>query len=164
MKKRIIVDMFIVLIVLLAIKIVGFVNSIPDFSIRNDIYDDDAKIAEINVNSAFTNNDLGINMSRSGYEGITKLFQIHSDTSTATLTFEYEAIVTKGSFKCVLVTPNNEVITIGEQSDSVIKTLKLDKGFSYLKVVAKDSADVNYDIRLTGIDYPIVSAKYEIGI
>lgn len=164
MKKRIIVDIFIVLIILLAIKIVGFVNSIPDFSIRNDIYDDDAKIAEINVNSAYTNHDLGVNMTQEGYEGVTKLFQIHSDTSTATLTFEYEANVIKGSFKCVLVTPDHEVITIGEQSGSVTKTLKLEKGFSYLKVVAKDSADVSYDIRLAGIDYPIVSAKYEIGI
>jgi hypothetical protein len=164
MKKRVIIDIFIVLIVLLTIKVVGFVKSIPDFSIRNDIYDDEEMIMEIQVNSSYNNHDVGVKMSLSDYEGITNLFEIYAKNNEASLTFEYDAEVTKGSFKCVLVTPDNEIIDIGEQSGKEMKVLNLKKGFYYLKVVAKDSATVNYSVDVTGIDLSNVHATYKVNI
>ncbi|MDR5659311.1 hypothetical protein RH915_07395 [Serpentinicella sp. ANB-PHB4] len=106
-------------------------------------YDDDQYILQEKDNYTFTNRsyqdeDENYAMTFDTFYGVETLWEMDAEAE-GKLFLEYESNLKKGSFRCVLVTPENEVITLFDGTDKGKLELDVVEGKSWLKIVGKDA-------------------------
>ncbi len=85
-----------------------------DFNLANTIYDDDEKIIKANEYSVLTEKLIGVNLEFESFVRVHRIFDISADSNESCITIELNSELEKGSFKCVLVTPDDQIINILE--------------------------------------------------
>lgn len=132
------------LLLILSIIMITVLNGCSRVSAyQKGIYDKDKEIVKQNDSATFfkrigntTNDTLAISFS--SFSGMESLWSIKSKGDN-TLTIDYDLDLDKGRFKCVLITPDDEVINIFEDEDKDNKTIELPEGKSRIKIVGKEA-------------------------
>lgn len=133
---------------LLFVIIVGLLNIIPlaksHYIGKNqrNIYNDDLKIIDQGDSYSFLyKEDISQGNSvdlKFKFIGSDTLWEIETNNE-ATLNIKYNSNISSGKFKVVLITPENEIINILNESDSGQKEIKLTNGKSRIKMVGLDA-------------------------
>lgn len=119
---------------------------------RNAIYDDSVKIAKssdshLSVMSVYNRNDNEFNMSAQSFTGAKTIWN-YDAKNEGDVTFSYSLSVSEGGkAKLVLITPDNEVVTLIENIDNIeeiqSQTVSLKKGKNRIKIVGYDDPKLN---------------------
>ena len=133
---------------LMFVIIIGLINIIPliqdQYIGKNQkyIYNDDLKIMDQGDSYSFSykegiceGNTVDLKFK---FTGSNTLWDIETNNE-AVINIDYSANISDGKFKVILITPENEIINVLEQSDSGKKEIKLKNGTSRIKMVALDA-------------------------
>ncbi|MCW3491627.1 hypothetical protein [Dethiobacter alkaliphilus] len=81
------------------------------------------------------------------FSGTDELWDIESKDN-GFITFDYFSDVKSGKFKCVLISPDNDIKTIFELSGEGVKTLEIEDGSSRVKIVGSNASG-EFEISVT---------------
>lgn len=145
---------------------IGLINIIPliqdQYIGKNQkyIYNDDLKIMNQGDSYSFSykegiceGNTVDLKFK---FTGSNTLWDIETNNE-AVINIDYSANISDGKFKVILITPENEIINVLEQSDSGEKEIELKNGKSRIKIIGLDAEgslklniEENEQIILTG--------------
>lgn len=141
----------IIALFLFCFTIVSFSGCAAD---RNTIYDDDTQIVKsadshLSQMSVYSRNDNEFNMSARAFTGAKTVWN-YTAKNEGDVTFSFSLSVSGGGkAKLVLITPENEVITLVENVDNnetdemQSQTVSLKKGKNRIKIVGYDDPKLN---------------------
>lgn len=151
------------IVILLSILILGIVTGCNVNDYQKNIYSDNSKIVKEGDSYTFKNR-LGsttkdeINIKFSTFYGMQTIWIIEA-SKEGVLTINYESQIKNGDFKTVLISPDDVVSHIFEQSENGNTTLNIPKGKSRIKIVGNGAngevaitikPDENMQIRISG--------------
>lgn len=119
---------------------------------KNDIYDDNERIAQAGDSFSFykrigETSDKKADLKYSRFSGVQTIWAIETD-GNSDINITYDSLVSSGKFKVVLVTPDKEVINIVEQSGKDTHNYVTIKGRYSIKFVGLN-ANGNIQIDLS---------------
>ena len=147
-KKKSILLVIIMILFLLFLN--GCNNDYNHQEYVKSIYDNNTKIIEEKRACEFSKYITGIRMDLKYFNGIDTIYSIKAGVNNS-ITIDYNSEVTKGNFKCILITHDLEIINILEQTEKGTKTFILPKGDNVIKLVGKNDAFVKFNIKFTNI-------------
>ena len=117
---------------------------------QKSIYEDDSKIISESDSYSYvhrTSTTSGERLkSKFRLTGMNTIYDIYADEDT-TININYNVNITDGKFKIVLIAPDDEVITILEESGEGTKEINIKSGESRVKIVGRDAkCDINISI------------------
>lgn len=130
-----------IIIVIVIISILGgFIFTIGSY--QKSIYEDNSKIIS-KFDSSFYLNQVsnkigGVLKSKFRFTGMDTVYKLNAKED-GTISVNYNVNITSGKFKIVLISPDNEVITILEGSGEGNKEILLTNGKSRLKLVGNNA-------------------------
>lgn len=139
--KKFTLHLFFIFIISLSLIMLSSCGNINEN--KQSIYDDDGKIVRSGdsynyVKKSENSTKYKVGMTFGTFNGMDTLWRLESE-GDASFTIEYDSEIDKGKFKCVLISPDDEVINIFEQSEEGIKTYKLLEGTSRIKIVGNNA-------------------------
>lgn len=158
--SKLIVGLLIFVIIIGLINIIPLVQSQYIGKSQQNIYNDDLKVIAQGDSYSFSYRD-GIMQGNTAdlqfkFNGSNTLWDIETNNE-AVINIDYSSNIYNGKFKVVLITPEDEIINVLEQSDSGEKEIELKNGKSRIKIIGLDAEgslklniEENEQIILTG--------------
>lgn len=144
MKKN---KVILVLIILIISVFFSGCFLLPDYKIARTVYDNEEQMIKEESLYRLNNNTIGLNLELDSFYGIDTIYYIHSPKN-CTVKFEYSSEVEKGSFKCILISPDKKITNILENNQKETKEFSLKKGKSIIRIVGKDDAIVKFKFNI----------------
>lgn len=128
------------LVVLIAMAIAGCSSAT---SYQKSVFDDESKIIKEGDSYSYGNRigetkENKADIKFSSFSGMDTIYKITADEENDAI-FDFEAIVDKGDFKVVLITPDDEIIDIVNGTGEGNQTVQLKVGTSRIKLVGKNA-------------------------
>ena len=124
---------FLVLVACVAIMVTG---CMPVDGYRQSIYSDDSEIVKEGDTFSYKHKVSGDTLQYDDFTGMETMWQLNMLESES-IDFDVTSTVSKGQFKCVLITPADEVHVLPEQDKTGVVTLSLPAGKNRIKIVGK---------------------------
>ena len=139
--KNLILFILIILIILISMTIISRNKSGTRY--QNSIFNDENKIIK-EADSFSYGEKLGnvkgnkIDIKFNSFSGMDTICDIIADEES-NVVFNFESIIEKGNFKVVVITPDDKIIDILNDTEEGSETILLKQGISKLKFIGKKS-------------------------
>lgn len=158
-KKKLTITIVGILITVSAIiALINIFNNNYAGGYQKSIYDDNSKIISESDSYSYldridksTDEKLKLKFTLTGMESVYR-FDVKEDE---VININYDANISSGKFKVVLVSPEDEVITLLEGSSSDSKDIKINKGENIIKIVG-NNAKGTVEISIKSTDNEII--------
>lgn len=122
------------LVLALALLVIGLAGCIPVGELRLSIYDKDKEIARQWNTYSYKDRISGDSLRYSEFSGTDTIHRFDL-AREETVEISIRSSVAAGRFKCVLITPSNEIIILVEHTDERELVINLPPGVSRIKLV-----------------------------